>query len=202
MEQVTPGVSRETEARLRILCDAVRRWNPRINLVAESSIAELWQRHVLDSAQLVRLAPQAVRRWADLGSGAGFPGLVVAACLADRMPAVEMILVESDRRKAVFLRETARAMGVTVHVEAERAEALPPIGADVVSARAVAPLRSLLPLVRRHLSPNGVALLPKGNRHGDEYRDARKRYAFDCAAQPSATEPGAVVLLVTEIRDA
>ncbi len=193
------AASPETLARLAALEALLGRWSARINLVAPSTLAEAWTRHVADSAQLWPLAPRGARRWADLGAGAGFPGLVIAALAAER-GGPRVTLVESDRRKAAFLGEAARAMGLAVAVLAERAEAAPPQGAEVVSARALAPLPALLPLVARHLAPAGTALLPKGRGWEAEVEAARAagwRFALDAA--PSATDPAARLLRLTEI---
>lgn len=199
--ETAPAVSRETAQRLDTLAALVARWNPAINLVAPASIARLRDRHIADSLQLVALAP-APRLWADLGSGGGFPGLVVAAALAERAPECRVVLVESDGRKAAFLRTAAQAMGLTVTVHAARAEALAPLGADVVSARALAPLPVLLPLVRRHLASDGVALLPKGARHAEELSAARRTFRFKLAKHASATSDDGVILAISEIEDA
>jgi 16S rRNA (guanine527-N7)-methyltransferase len=149
--------------RLTALVEVMASWTRRINLVGPATVPEAWTRHVLDSAALRPLIPPHARRLADLGSGAGFPGLVLAI-----LGAPDVHLVESDQRKATFLREAARATGTPVTVHARRIEALDPLRADVVSARALAPLPELLPLVVRHLEPDGVALLPKGRTAEDE----------------------------------
>ncbi len=194
-----PDVSRETSARLAVLAALLRKWNPAINLVAPSTLEELEERHMADSLQLVALAPPAPAHWADFGSGGGFPGLVVAAALAERAPAARVTLVDSDRRKASFLRTAAREMGLDVTVRAERAEAIAPLGADVVSARALAPLRTLLGLAERHMAPGGCALFPKGARAQEEIEAARKQWRFVLESHMSRTDPQARVLAVREI---
>lgn len=184
--------SRETSARLDALAGLLGKWNPRINLVAPSTLADLDARHVADSAQLWPLRPPGARTWADLGSGGGFPGLVIAA-----MGEVAVTLIESDGRKCAFLREAARAMGLSVTVLDQRAEAAPPQGADVVSARALAPLPALLPLVARHVAPGGTALLMKGRGWAEEVEAARAEWRFDLDARPSVTDSSAKILVVT-----
>lgn len=188
--------------RLEALEALVRKWTVRINLVAPSTTAELWTRHIADSAQLWPLAPPEARTWVDLGSGGGFPGLVIAALAAGTgRPAVT--LIESDGRKCAFLREAARAMEVDVTVLDQRAELAPPQGADVVSARALSPLPALLPLVARHLAPGGTALLPKGRGWAAELEAARAagwRFALD--SRPSATDPEARLLRLTDLESA
>ncbi len=153
----TGAVSDEILARLQAVLEVLATWTRRINLVGASTLPDAWSRHVLDSARLWPNHPDTARRLADLGSGAGFPGLVLAI-----LGAPDVHLVEADQRKAAFLREAARVSGTPVTVHAARIESLPSLSADVVTARALAPLPVLLPLVVRHLAPDGVALLPKG----------------------------------------
>lgn len=193
-----PGldVSRETAERLDLYEALLRKWNPAINLVARSSLADLRIRHFADSAQIFSIAPDNVRSWLDLGSGGGFPGMVVAILARELRPACRITLVESDLRKAAFLTEVARQTGTTAAVRAERAELLPPVGADIVSARALAPLRDLIGLAERHLAPGGTGLFPKGARHETEVADALETFRFSLQKVPSRTDPQAVVLSV------
>lgn len=178
----------------------VRRWNPRINLVAPSTLADLRDRHVADSAQLFALAPPDWRHWADLGSGAGFPGLVVAILAAQARPAGRVALVESDRRKAAFLATVRRELGLDCDIHADRIERLAPLGADIVTARALAPLDRLLPLARRHLRPGGTALFPKGARGvAEEIAAAQGDWSFDLDRLPSRTSTGSVILRIGNI---
>ena len=190
-------VSRETLDRLDLYAQLLKKWNPRINLVAPATLPALWTRHFRDSAQLFRLAPLGVTRWADFGSGGGFPGMVVAI-LAAETP-LEVTLVESDQRKAAFLRTVARETSVTVTVRAQRLEATRALNAQVVSARALAPLPKLLDHCARHLAPDGTALLPKGARHADEIAKALETWSFHCEKVPSETDDSAVILQITEL---
>ena len=191
-----PGLDlpRATLDRLEALDALVRRWTERINLVAPSTLPDLWTRHIADSAQLWSLAPAGLETWADLGSGGGFPGLVIAALTADAgHPRVT--LIESDGRKCAFLRTAARELGLSVTVLDRRVEAAAPQGAAVVSARALAPLPALLPLVARHLAPGGIALLPKGRDFAAELDAARAAgWRFEAEAMPSVTDPVARIL--------
>ncbi|MEL6197127.1 MAG: 16S rRNA (guanine(527)-N(7))-methyltransferase RsmG, partial [Pseudomonadota bacterium] len=145
------GVSRETLAGFDIYAALLEKWNRRINLVAPSTLPAIWDRHFLDSAQLWLDRPADLRSWADLGSGAGFPGLVIGLLARDAGLDLDLTLVEADSRKAAFLRTAAQAVAVDARVEVARAEALAPLCADVISARALAPLRRLMPLAVRHL---------------------------------------------------
>jgi 16S rRNA (guanine527-N7)-methyltransferase len=158
-------VSRETGERLQIYVDLLDRWRRVVNLVSDSSFCRVWTRHVADSAQLLRLAPQA-RVWVDMGSGAGFPGMVIAIQLADVDGAL-VHLVESDRRKSAFLREAARATGAPAIVHNSRIEdAEPLIGGlvDAVTARALAPLPRLIAFATLWLDRGAVGVFPQGRK--------------------------------------
>jgi 16S rRNA (guanine527-N7)-methyltransferase len=192
-------VSRETLARLEQHAELLGKWNPAINLVSPSSLKEVWSRHFLDSAQLLDLAPAATTHWVDLGAGGGFPGLVVAILAAEERPELKFTLVESDRRKAAFLAHAAHTLGVGAEVLGDRIESIPPLGADVVSARALAPLDQLLSHAAHHMKPGGVAIFPKGARHEEEIRQALEKWRFACEKHRSMTDPEAVVLTVGEI---
>ncbi|SDE37057.1 16S rRNA (guanine(527)-N(7))-methyltransferase RsmG [Rhodospira trueperi] len=195
--------------RLTTLLERLDTWTRRINLVGGSTLPDAWARHVLDSAALMPLIPPGARRLADLGSGAGFPGLVLAI-----LGAPDVHLVESDQRKAVFLREAARATAAPVTVHAARIEALASLDADVVTARALAPLPDLLPLVTRHLTDDGVALLPKGRDVASELTACANQWIMrvehhpasapvrdpGSAAASAPADPGGRVLILREIR--
>jgi 16S rRNA (guanine527-N7)-methyltransferase len=193
-------VSRETLDRLVAHHALLRDWNRRINLVSDASLAEAWGRHFADSAQLWSHLPPSARHWLDLGAGAGFPGLVIAALAAERRPVLEVSLVESDQRKAAFLEAAARATGLTVTVLPARAEALAPQRADVVSARALAPLADLLALAEKHRRPEGICLFPKGATVHKEIADARARWHFDLRMHPSRTDSRAAIVEIGAMR--
>lgn len=195
------NVSCETLNRLDIYADMLAHWSPHINLVASGTLAELRERHILDSAQLLAHIPEDARHLCDLGSGAGLPGLVLAAFAAELRPALRIELVESDHRKTVFLREAARSMNVVVRVFPARAEDLPTREADVVTARALAPLVRLLPLARRHLRPGGRAIFPKGAGWENEVREAQRTGAFTATAASSLTDSGARILVIEGLAD-
>ncbi len=191
-------VSRETMVRLEDYGELLDRWNGRINLVSAASLADLWRRHMLDSAQLLPLLPPKPkarnRVLVDLGSGAGFPGLVLAI-----LGAGEVHLVESDRRKAAFLQEAARATGTAVTIHKQRIESLS-IEADVVTARALAPLDRLLGLARPFLAPEraGRAFFLKGKKVEAELTEAAKKWRISLARHASRSDARSVIL---EIRD-
>ncbi len=192
-------VSRETTERLAIHANLLRKWNPKINLVSSDTLEALEARHIEDSAQVLSLAPENARSWVDLGSGAGFPGLVVAALAAERKPALSVALIEADLRKATFLRTVAREAGLQVTVLAERIEEAAPQGADVVSARALAPLPKLLPLAARHMGEGGIGLFHKGARHAEETRAALALWRFRCETVASKTDAAAVIMKISEL---
>ncbi|MBL3568266.1 16S rRNA (guanine(527)-N(7))-methyltransferase RsmG [Rhodovulum sulfidophilum] len=193
--QVLGDVSRETSERLSAYAALLRKWNPAINLVARSTLDDLETRHFKDSAQLFGLCPTDARHWVDLGSGGGFPGLVIAILARELAPDLHVTLIESDQRKAAFLRTVCRDLGVAAtNVIDSRIESAKPQGADVLSARALAPLPRLLDYADRHLAPGGVALFPKGARFAEELDAALASWRFDVQNHPSKTDPQAVVL--------
>lgn len=184
--------------KLQLFQSLVEKWNPRINLVAKSTLPDLWARHIEDSALLCQYAPPA-RLWADFGAGGGFPGLVVAAILQDQGADTRVILVESDQRKATFLREAARQMGLSADVRSERVESLAPLGADVVSARALAALDALCGMAARHLAPAGICLFPKGERFAEEVAVARRDWQFDLEAPENPGHKGSALLVLRNL---
>lgn len=189
------GVSRETLLRLQVFADLLVRWQRRINIVAPSTLPQLWRRHILDSAQLLPLLPPGARRLVDLGSGGGFPGLVLAIL---GMP--EVHLVEADRRKAAFLREAARvsaAAGVRVHPK--RIEELQPFPVDVVTARALAPLPRLLRLAEPFLAAGAIGVFPKGAEVDTELTEALRSWTMIVERVPSLTAEG-WILVLREVR--
>jgi 16S rRNA (guanine527-N7)-methyltransferase len=195
-------VSRETMAALEQMEKLIRKWTPAVNLVSRASIDDLWSRHIVDSAQLFQFCPPDVRRWLDVGSGGGLPGLVLAILARELRPSLRFVLVESDSRKAAFLSQAAREIGVSVDVHCVRIESLPPATADVLSARAFAPLIELLPVATRHLAADGVAIFPKGARYADEIAQAQKEWAFSADIRPSLTQPDAAILIIRKIQSA
>ncbi|MEW6258177.1 MAG: 16S rRNA (guanine(527)-N(7))-methyltransferase RsmG [Pseudomonadota bacterium] len=195
---VAARVSRETLDRLDLLADILTHWQKTINLVAPATLPDLWTRHIDDSLQLLDHVPPTPLTWTDLGSGAGFPGLVVAAVLAERDGA-QVHLVESDTRKAAFLREAARRAHLPVRVHPQRIEQAAPqlaAGCDVVSARALAPLPKLLDLAAPFLAAGALGIFPKGKDAQGELTAARKGWTLDAELRPSRSDPEARILVV------
>lgn len=188
------GVSRETLDRLAIYAELLVKWQARINLVGPDTLPELWSRHFLDSAQLFPLIKPGARRLVDLGSGAGFPGLVLAV-----MGAPDVHLIESDQRKCAFLREVARVTGTPVTVLNRRIEQVAPLSADVVTARALAPLDRLLGWAFPHLAGGGECLFLKGRGAEDELTASAKEWNITTSRIPSLTDPGGLVLHLREV---
>ncbi len=180
--------------RLAAYVDVLAKWQPRINLVGPDTMGDVWRRHIADSAQLYPLIPQGTRRLVDLGSGAGFPGLVLAI-----LGVPDVHLVESDQRKGAFLLEAARVTDTKISWHGARAESLPPLEADVVSARALAPLSKLLPLARRHLKKGGLCLFPKGKNAEDELTEALKESTIAVERTVSITDPQATIFRIREV---
>jgi len=192
-------VSRETMADLESYAALVAKWTPRINLIARGTVTAIWERHIVDSVQLYRFAPDQFSKWVDIGSGGGFPGIVMAILGKTRQPEARFVLIESDQRKAAFLRTVARELSLPVIVLAQRVEDADPQMADIVSARALTALSGLLPLSQRHLKPGGIALFHKGRQAKQEVSDARKNWSFDLEDHPSFTDPEARILAIQRI---
>jgi 16S rRNA (guanine527-N7)-methyltransferase len=193
---LTP-VSRETSARLDRFVEHLLAWQSHTNLVARSTIPVLWTRHIADSLQLLDVAPEA-KVWVDLGSGAGFPGLVIACALADA-EAAEIHLVESIGKKATFLREAGRVVGVPAIVHAMRVEEFvdkAPESIDVVTARALAPLPKLLALAYPLLSKGALGLFPKGQDVASELTEAAKYWKIEPSLIASRTDEKAQIVVV------
>jgi len=192
-------VSRETIERLNILADLLTKWNSKINLVSPSTIEDLWDRHILDSAQLFSLAPNNGGKWLDIGSGGGFPGLVLAILNAEQNMPWNITMMESDVRKCTFLRTVLRETDVPATVITKRIEKADPEQADVISARALADLSLLFEFSDRHLKPQGTALFPKGINWKKEVQAAEKTWSFEADAIKSGTQEGAVILKIRDI---
>jgi len=191
------GVSRETAARLTLYVDQLARWQRAINLVGRATLATVWQRHLLDSAQLLSHLPQPPAPLVDLGSGAGFPGLVLAI-----LGVPDVHLIESDVRKAAFLTETARLTATRVTVHAKRIEDVPGFPAAVVTARALAPLAALLGLAQRFFGPATVGLFHKGRDWRRELTLAEEAWTMDVRCLPSVADPDSIVMRVASLRPA
>lgn len=194
-------VSRETAARLDSFVALLLDWQSRINLIAASTVPTLWTRHIADSLQLIAIAPQA-RKWADLGSGGGFPGVPIACALAKQEPA-EVHLIESNKKKAAFLREAVRVTGAPAVVHAERVADFAERFCgelDTVTARALAPLPELLSIAYPLLKRGAQALFPKGQDVEAELTQATKCWSIQASFVPSRTDPKSRVVVIREAK--
>ena len=187
------NVSRETLTAFSTWNDILKTWNKRINLVAPGEIDSFWHRHAFDSWQLTTYLPPTWNRIVDLGSGGGFPGIALGIFAKQRGQG-EVHLVESIGKKATFLKTVSRNLSLPVQVHGERVEALDPLEADVITARAFAPLPRLLAYATPHLKPGGVLILPKGEKAEAEIAEARTDWIFDVESFKSLTSDSATIL--------
>jgi 16S rRNA (guanine527-N7)-methyltransferase len=181
-----------TRGRLDHFAALLLRWNTTLNLIAPRDAAVLWQRHIADSLQLIPLIPPGISRAIDLGSGGGFPGLVLSIATG-----VAFDLIESDRRKAAFLRTAIAETGADAKVHASRIEAADVAPAALVTARALAPLVRLLPLATRFLAAEGIGLFLKGARADEELTEASRHWTMTVDRRPSQTSDDGVILIVS-----
>ncbi|MGE3334739.1 MAG: 16S rRNA (guanine(527)-N(7))-methyltransferase RsmG [Rhodospirillaceae bacterium] len=192
--QATFDVSRETLERLKAYADLLVKWNAKINLVSPDSIPTLWHRHIADSAQLFRFIPHNTPNLLDVGSGAGFPGLVLAI-----MGVPNVHLVEVDQRKVAFMREAARVAGVQVTFHAARIESIPAFQVQAVTARALAALERLLEWTSPFRTPDTLCLFLKGQTVEAELTEAHKRWTMVVDRQQSLTDPTGTILSLREV---
>ena len=191
-------VSRETLEALEHYAASLLKWNRKINLVAKSSVEGIWGRHIADSLQVLKYCPADSTRWIDLGSGAGLPGLIVAIARKGH-PEFHVTMIESDERKSVFISSVIADLSLNADVIVERIEDVPPLVADVVSARALASVSGLLTFAERHLSPTGICLFLKGRTADNELTDARLHWHMDVEKMQSQTDPDGCILRIGQI---
>ncbi len=188
------NVSRETFNQLQAYVDLVIQSQEVLNLIGPSTVDTIWERHVLDSAQLIRYLPNEPSGIVDIGSGAGFPGVVIALLTQHKVTCIESV-----QKKANFLMMVKDELGLTFDVVSDRIENLNPQNADVVTARAVAPLSQLILLARPHLKPDGYFLFPKGEKYNEELEKTRERWLFDCEEYASITNEKSKILRISKI---
>ncbi|OYR11980.1 16S rRNA (guanine(527)-N(7))-methyltransferase RsmG [Brucella grignonensis] len=200
LKSIVPDVSRETTDRLIAFEELFRKWSSAINLASPSTLADLWNRHILDSAQLFPLASEA-KQWLDLGSGGGFPG-IVTACFLKEIPGASIDLVESAGKKAAFLRTAAGHLAVPARINSARIEAMwdkidvP----DIVTARALASLNDLFKLAEPWLTSGSKALFQKGRDYQREIDESRVGWSFDLVQHESAIDNSSVILEISNLR--
>jgi len=189
-------VSRETLDALKYFEDLVVLWNPAINLISNSSISDLWSRHIVDSAQLFLFTLPVEGLWLDVGSGGGFPGIVVSIIAKELAPSLQVVLVESDKRKCVFLRTVIRELGLSVKVINDRIENVKLDDVVYLSARALRNLNSLLFIVENNVSRETVCVFPKGRSYKKELVESQKNWKFDFNLIDSNTSEDSKVIVL------
>jgi len=194
------GVSRETLVRLKRYASLLEDWNARHNLVSRNSMAELWRRHFWDSAQIAGFIPLETRSLVDLGSGAGFPGLVLAEMLRETHGELRVVLIEATAKKCRFLTAVAEALGLRIGVRHQRIEDAPVEPFDVITGRACAPLPQLLAYAQRFWGANTRALLHKGQNLASELTQARKSWRIRVEQHPSRSDPSGIILEIRELQ--
>lgn len=192
-------VSRETLASLAAFAELVEKWTKTINLVSPGTIDQLWSRHICDSAQVFPHLDRSRGHVLDMGSGGGFPGVVLAIMAREFAPELRFTFVESDQRKAVFLRQCVRSFSLSATVKAQRIEALDHASADIVTARAFTALDGLIELSLKHLKPEGIALFLKGKSAQSELVAARDQFKFNVDLIPSKTSDQSCLLKLKDI---
>ena len=190
-------VSRETFDKFLTFAALIEKWTKSINLIAGSTANDIFQRHIWDSVQVFQPFSG---KWVDMGSGGGFPGVVIAILTQSQSLTGEVVLIESDQRKATFLRTCARQLDVPITVIANRIERVEPQDAKIVSARALSRLTNLFDLSAQHLSADGMAIFQKGSRWRLEINEARKDWLFSYEAVPSKTDKDAAILKIKDIQ--
>lgn len=190
-------VSRETVERLESYVALLESWQRRVNLIGESTRSEVWQRHILDSAQIFPLLPKSGRRLLDIGSGAGLPGLVLAI-----LGVPEVHLVESNGRKAAFLREASRISGAKTVVHNQRIESLPAFPADVITARAVAKVNELLDYAAPFIHDTTVCVFMKSKGAHEEVRLARRAWEMRATFTPSISDRRGIIVRLEDLHHA
>lgn len=193
------SVSRETIAKLEGYQSHLEKWNRRINLVAKSTLADTWSRHIVDSAACFKICQRYPGEWLDIGSGAGLPGVVLAAIAQEQSEEVSVVCVESDSRKCEFIRSAGRAIDVKVDVITERIEDVPAREASVITSRALSDLTTLLIYAELHLREGGIAVFLKGANWQEEVDRALETWRFKFKNHPSWTNPDATILEIQDI---
>ena len=196
-----PGlsVSRETLQRLYSYEMMVSRWNSTINLVSKASLKSLWDRHIADSSQIYSCAQPEAGLWLDLGSGGGFPGVVIAIIAKELSPKLKIVLVESDTRKCVFLRSVIRELGIGARVENSRIEAFELSNVSFLSARALANMNSLCGFAEKFVSRETICFFPKGEFYEKEVAECRKNWNFEHEIVKSRTSDKGKIIVVRSL---
>ncbi len=193
-------VTCETIHRLNLYRDSLIQWNEKFNLVSESTLPAIYTRHFLDSAQLMPFIPDGARVLADVGAGAGFPGLVLAILAAEKKKPLRIYEIESVGKKADFLQAVVDQLRLDVVVRRERAESIRDIKADVITARAVKALPELLKYAKPLMKKETICLFLKGKSLSEELTDAKKYWTFDADIYPSRSDDSGRILVIKNLR--
>jgi 16S rRNA (guanine527-N7)-methyltransferase len=193
------GVSRETLKDFHEYEALLSKWNEKINLVSKNTIVDIWDRHFLDSGQIINHVDASEKRWVDVGSGAGFPGLVIALLLRDRKIDCDLILVEKNLKKVFFLNEVVRKLNLNVKVVNDNIETLEPLNADILSARAFSELNKLIEIAVQHRRKEGTCLFLKGENYMFEVDKTLKYWFFDYDIVNSSSNSSGKIIRVKDI---
>lgn len=193
------NVSRETFEKLEKYVELVKKWQKSVNLISNTTINQIWERHICDSVQLIGFMDIDSNNFFDIGSGAGFPGLVLSIILSEKNPTAVVELVESDRKKCLFLNEVKRQLGLNVKISNQRIEKLDDNKYDVITSRALASLDKLFDYVYRFCNERTKLIFPKGENFESEILEAKEKWCFDYKVEISKTNEKAVVLIVENL---
>lgn len=192
-------VSRETLLKLRAYEASLKEWQNKFNLVSKSSLEDAWNRHFIDSMQLFKYIPQSAQSLYDFGSGAGFPGMVLAIMAAEKTPYLKVNLIESIGKKTLYLKHVSEICSVNVEILNQRIESLPKNKVDVVTSRAMTSLKDLLEYTYPFCKKDTVCIFPKGKKHQEEIDEAKKHWRFEYQIHPSETSSEGVILVTTKL---
>ena len=193
------SVSRETLERLKTYEASLHEWQKKFNLVSNASLEDAWNRHFLDSMQLFNFIPKTARNLCDFGSGAGFPGMVLAIMAKEKTPYLKVSLIESIKKKTLYLNEVNKITEANAVIINDRIENIPPQSFDVITSRAMASLKDLLNYTKKFFGKNTVCIFPKGKSYAEEIAEAEKFWKFDCKIVPSEMSSEGVILIITNL---
>lgn len=193
------SVSRETLERLKAYEASLHEWQKKFNLVSNASLEDAWNRHFLDSMQLFNFIPKTARSLCDFGSGAGFPGMVLAIMAKEKTPYLKVSLIESIKKKTLYLNEVNKITEANAVIINDRIENIPPQSFDVITSRAMASLKDLLNYTKKFFGKNTVCIFPKGKSYAEEIAEAEKFWKFDCKIVPSEMSSEGVILIITNL---
>lgn len=193
------SVSRETYDRLKTYQSLLTEWQEKFNLVSNNSLNDAWERHFVDSVQLWKFIPENAQNILDFGSGAGFPGMVLAVVAKEKTPYLKVGLVESISKKTLYLKEVSDKLGVNVEVINDRIENIPAQKADVITSRAMTSLNGLLGYAYRFCKPDTICIFPKGKKYAEELAEAHRHWKFKCRIEPSEISEEGRILIVSNL---